>query len=138
MNFAAMAAGFLAGFIGSLGLGGGGVLVLFLTLFLGFAQLRAQGVNLLFFIPIGVFALVWHTRRGLVRWRLALSAAGTGILGAVAGALLALRLGSGVTGKIFGALLLVLGFWELFRPAAKKNPPLAAGRPPVDSAGEKR
>ena len=114
-------AGFLAGFIGSLGLGGGGVLVLFLTLFLGFSQLKAQGINLVFFIPVGFFALIWHVRKKLVSWRLAVPAIVTGLFGAAGGSFLAVLFGSAVTGKIFGAMLLALGLWELFHPGEKRS-----------------
>ncbi len=106
--------GFIAGFIGALGLGGGGVLVMFLTAFLGVAQLKAQGTNLLFFIPIGLFALLLHSRKKLVVWKTALPAIGFGLVGAALGCLLARMLGGDIMRKIFGLMLLVLGLWELF------------------------
>ena len=114
-------AGFLSGFIGALGLGGGGVLVIFLTAFLGLSQLKSQGINLLFFIPVGLFALIWHIKKKLVKWRLALPAIGAGLLGAAGGSYLAMLFGNGVTGKIFGSLLLVLGIHEIFRHAPPKS-----------------
>ena len=49
--FWAALAGTLSGVIGAMGLGGGGVLIIYLTLFLGMEQGIAQGVNLIFFIP---------------------------------------------------------------------------------------
>lgn len=108
--------GFLAGFIGALGLGGGGVLVMFLAAFLGMGQLRAQGVNLLFFIPIGIFALILHTRKKLVEWKTALPAIGFGLAGAAVGCYLARFLGADIIRRIFGGMLLVLGIFELFSP----------------------
>ena len=54
----AAAAGTLSGMIGAMGLGGGGVLIIYLTLFLGMEQGIAQGVNLIFFFPCAVFALI--------------------------------------------------------------------------------
>ncbi|MDR3552196.1 MAG: TSUP family transporter [Clostridia bacterium] len=121
MLFAAMLAGFAAGFISALGLGGGGVLVMFLTIFMGFGQLKAQGINLLFFVPVGFFALIWHFRRALVSLRLAVPAVCGGFAGATVGSVLATWLGSNVTGKIFGAMLAVLGFWELLRPSTAQK-----------------
>lgn len=106
--------GFLAGFIGSLGLGGGGVLVMFLTIFLGVSQLKAQGINLLFFIPVGFFALLLHSRKKLVEWKTALPAVGFGLAGAALGCFLAGFLGAPAIRKIFGSMLLILGVWELF------------------------
>lgn len=108
--------GFLAGFIGALGLGGGGVLVMFLAAFLGMGQLKAQGVNLLFFIPVGIFALILHSRKKLVDWKTALPAIGFGLAGAAAGCYLAGFLGPNIIRKIFGGMLLVLGILELISP----------------------
>ena len=51
-------AAFFSGLAGSLGLGGGGVLVLYLALALGMSQLKAQGINLLFFIPCAVLSSI--------------------------------------------------------------------------------
>ena len=113
--------GFLAGFIGALGLGGGGVLVMFLSVFLGIGQLKAQGANLLFFISIGIFALFFHCKKKLVNWKIALPAIGCGLFGAAIGAYLAGFLGADVMRRIFGVMLLILGIWELFAPSKIKK-----------------
>jgi len=112
--------GFLAGFIGALGLGGGGVLVMFLTVFAGVSQLKAQGTNLLFFIPVGLFALIFHCRKKLVNWGIAVPAIISGLVGAAVGSLLANYLGAYAMREIFGAMLLTLGLFELFAPHRKK------------------
>ena len=44
--------GFLTGIMASMGLGGGFVLVVWLTLFADVQQRTAQGINVLFFLPI--------------------------------------------------------------------------------------
>lgn len=108
--------GFMAGFIGALGLGGGGVLVMFLTVFIGMGQLKAQGTNLLFFIPVGIFALLFHCKKKLVDWKIAVPAILCGLAGAAIGCVLASFLGASVMRKIFGVMLLTLGTWELFAP----------------------
>ena len=51
MNWIDQIAGLFSAVAGALGLGGGGVLVLYLTLGMHMPQLRAQGINLLFFCP---------------------------------------------------------------------------------------
>ena len=53
--FILILSGFLSGIFGSLGVGGGGVLIVFLTLFLDFSRQTAAFINLLFFIPIALF-----------------------------------------------------------------------------------
>lgn len=113
-------AGFFAGFIGGLGMGGGGVLVLFLTLYVGMPQLQAQGINLLFFIPVGLFALILHVRQHLIDFKAALPAILLGLLGAAVGSFLARFFGSVVISKIFAVLLACLGVWEVFAPKKTK------------------
>ena len=45
----AVVASVIAGFVSALGLGGGGILILYLTLFLDMGQKQAGGINLIFF-----------------------------------------------------------------------------------------
>jgi len=49
---------FLSGIMASMGLGGGMVLILYLSAINGLDQLSSQGINLLFFIPIGIFSVI--------------------------------------------------------------------------------
>lgn len=113
-------AGLLAGLIGGLGLGGGGVLVMFLTVFAGVPQLKSQGINLIFFIPVGLAALLLHIKHHLVDFRTALPAILLGLGGSLAGSLLARRMGADAVRHIFGVLLASLGLWEAFAPHRKK------------------
>ena len=116
-------AGFLAGLIGGLGLGGGGVLVMFLTVFAGTPQHEAQGINLLFFIPVGFFALLFHIRQKLIDFKTALPAIGLGLVGAVCGSMLTRFIGGGCVRILFGVMLAALGLWEVAAPhKAKENP----------------
>lgn len=68
------AVAFLSGIFASMGLGGGMVLIVYLTVFAGFSQLAAQGINLVFFIPIAIISLVLHTKNKLVEWKKAVPA----------------------------------------------------------------
>ena len=58
MNIVALLAGLFSGIIGGMGLGGGAVLIIYLTLFTETEQLTAQGINLLFFIPTALLAVI--------------------------------------------------------------------------------
>ena len=53
-----------ASIISAWGVGGGTLLLLVMTLFLGVDQRTAQGINLLFFLPTAASALVCHIRNG--------------------------------------------------------------------------
>lgn len=109
----ASAAGFLAGAAGAMGLGGGSVLLMYLTLGAGMEQLRAQGVNLIFFIPCAIIALLIHGSEGRLRWKILLPAAAFGLAGALVGYWLGGVIGGAWLGKLFGAFLIVLGVREL-------------------------
>ena len=117
----AAAAGVISGIAGSLGLGGGSVLLLYLTVFAGMSQRHAQGINLLFFIPCAVTALISHSRAGLVAWRDALPCAAVGLLGSASGYILAGMLDESVLRRMFAIFLLALGTTELLRPAKKRK-----------------
>lgn len=110
----AAAAGFLAGTAGAMGLGGGSILLLYLTLAAHTEQLTAQGMNLLFFIPCAVLALWLHSRQGRVPWREVLPAAAIGLPFAAAGYAASGFLGGDGMRKLFGLFLLALGVRELF------------------------
>ena len=108
------AIGFVAGAVGgALGIGGGIVLVPALTLAFGVPQTTAQGTSLATIVPSSVAGAVAQDREGHVLRRAAAWMAGVGVLGAVAGALLALALPTGVLARAFGVFLL-LSAWRLW------------------------
>ena len=53
-----------ASVISAWGVGGGTLLLLVMTLFLGVEQREAQGINLLFFLPSALSALLCHRKNG--------------------------------------------------------------------------
>ena len=50
--------GFVSGIIGGLGMGGGTVLILLLSLFSNVEQHIAQGSNVIFFVPMSIAAII--------------------------------------------------------------------------------
>ena len=76
----AFLAGLLSGVISGFGIGGGTLLLLYLTFFAGFSQRAAQGLNLLYFLPTALAAVLLHSKNRLVDWRRALPAAIFGML----------------------------------------------------------
>ena len=52
--------------VSAMGLGGGGVLILYLTLVRDTPQMVAQGVNLLFFLPCAIVAIVLYLKKKFV------------------------------------------------------------------------
>ena len=116
-------AAFLTGIFASMGVGGGMILIVYLTIFAGYSQLEAQGINLVYFLPIAALALIIHTKNHLVEWKIAFTAIICGVLFAIAGAFLAEWLGSEILRKIFGGFIFIIGVKEIFTAyrAAARN-----------------
>ncbi len=113
------AAAFLGAALSALGMGGGGIFLIYLTVFLGLPQLQAQGVNLVFFIPVALVALIIHWKNGLVKWKIVLPCVLVGLPGVWAGVQAATWFSEALLGKLFAVFLAVIGFRELL--PAKKN-----------------
>ena len=107
--------GFLAGFAGGLGVGGGGILLLYLTAFTETNQLSAQGINLVFFLPTAAAALFLHFKNGFVKWKTALLAVVFGIPAVFFGFFIAKSIDEGFLRLGFALLLLFIGLKELLR-----------------------
>lgn len=110
---------FLTGVFASMGLGGGMVLIVYLTVFAGFSQLVAQGINLVFFIPIAIISLVLHTKNKLVEWKKAVPAVLWGTAAVIISAWLANRIEQSLLSKAFGIFLILMGLKELFFKSEK-------------------
>lgn len=121
MNIAALLAGLFSGIIGAMGLGGGAVLVIYLAVFTCTDQLTAQGINLLFFIPIGLLAVIIYACKKKIKWKITVPAALFGLLGSAGGLMLTDMLGGKITAKIFGGLLVLLGISEIFWGSKNKS-----------------
>lgn len=110
---------FLTGIFASMGLGGGMVLIVYLTVFAGFSQLVAQGINLVFFIPIAIISLVLHTKNKLVEWKKAVPAVLWGTAAVIISAWLANKIEQSLLSKAFGIFLIIMGMKELFFKSEK-------------------
>ena len=114
-------AGFLSGVLGAMGMGGGGVLIIYLTLIAGVEQRAAQGINILLFLPCAIVALGVYLKKHLIKWRTALLAAAFGLLGAFLGTYLSGMIDTAILRKIFGGMLAVIGLMEIFRKTDTKK-----------------
>ena len=109
------------GFLAGLGVGGGSLLILWLTLVLGIDHGIARSINLLFFIPSAVIASLFRWKQGTLDLKKVLPGILGGCISAVLFAQLSYRLDLMVIRKIFGGLLLVTGIRELFyKPKSNK------------------
>ena len=105
---------FLAAILGSMGLGGGFILLIYLTAFANVPQFEAQSINLIFFIPVAIIALIIHSKNKLVLWKDALVSILFGIIGVFVGFYLASWAGSEIISWGFAGVVLFTGVKELF------------------------
>ena len=110
----AVAIGLLTGILSGFGIGGGSLLLLYLTLFEGAGQYQAGGINLLYFLPSAAMALPAHWRNGSVVRPVLLPAILAGLVTAGAAAWAATVMDVELLRRCFGGFLMVIGGMELF------------------------
>ena len=115
-----MAVGALIAALSGMGIGSGGLLVLYLTLFRDTAQLRAQGMNLLFFLFAAASSMSVHLSRRRIRFGAVVLMICAGLLGSVLGVRLAVALPEAWVRRLFGIFLILAGLPTLFSPADRK------------------
>jgi len=104
-----------------MGIGGGAILIPALVMFAKCNQHTAQGINLIYFVPTAIIALIIHIRNRMVDVKPAVFLVLTGLIGAFAGAKTALVLESAVLRRIFGIFLLIVGLNEILRKGKQFN-----------------
>lgn len=116
---AALAVGTVLGTLSGLGVGGGSLLILWLTLVLGIDAGAARGIILVFFLPAAVISCLFRLRQGTLAWRIVVPAALGGCAAAAACAWLGQGMDINLLKKLFGGLLLLTGLRELlYKPKA--------------------
>lgn len=105
----------LAGILGSMGLGGGSVLIIYLVNFLGLPQKQAQGINLIFFIPCALLSVISYKRSGMLNLRRTLPVTLFSVLGAIVGFIILKFIPTDLLSKFFGGFLVFFGLFQLFK-----------------------
>ena len=108
----AILAGLAAGVLTGAGIGGGTLLLVYLTNFGGVEQRQAQGINLLYFLLTAPPALYGHLKNGLVDKQLALRAGAAGV--AALTVLLTAGLDTDLLRRAFGVFTVLVGLREVF------------------------
>lgn len=113
--------GGLFGFLSGIGVGGGSLLMLWLTLVLNIPHPIARIINLIFFIPSAVIATFFRWKQGNVDIKQLLPAIICGCVSAAVFSVFSRGLDVALIQKLFGVLLLFAGTRELFyRPRKAK------------------
>ena len=110
----AVLVGGLTGILSGFGVGGGTLLLLYLTAVAGIPQHLAQGINLLYFLPTAATALFSHVHNGYVDKKTAAPAILAGLAGTALAAWVATGLEVELLHRCFGGFLVVGGVRELF------------------------
>ena len=117
----AVFAGVILGYLAGLGVGGGSLLILWLTLAIGMDAVTASTINLMFFITAAGAVSIFRWKKGMLHFKKILPAIIAGSICAALVSLLARHIDSGLIQKLFGGLLLLIGLRELcYRPRKAK------------------
>ena len=108
-------AGLLCGIISGFGIGGGSLLMVWMTAVAALDQRTAQSINLLYFLPTSAGALCFHIKNKMIFWPAVIPAAVCGCLAAGASAWIAAALDVSILRKFFGGFLILVGLSELLK-----------------------
>lgn len=106
--------GTFLGFLSGLGIGGGSLLILWLTLVAGTDPATARIINLLFFLPSAVITCILRMRQGKLRVKPLLPAIIAGCIAAALFSWISAGMNVDLLKKLFGAILITAGIRELF------------------------
>ncbi len=111
--------GIIAGSVSGLGMGGGTILILMLSNFLGLEQHIAQASNLIFFIPTAITATIINFKQKLIDVKFSIFIILGGLLGVIIGSEIALKLNATSLKRYFGMFLLFISICEIYRMIKK-------------------
>lgn len=106
--------GTVLGFLSGLGVGGGSLLILWLTLVLSIPAATARGINLAFFLPGALVSSLFRWKQKKLNLSVVIPGAVSGCIAAVICTWIGLNIDVEVLKKGFGVLLLVTGLRELY------------------------
>ena len=113
--------GLLSGIISGMGIGGGTILIPAYVLFLNIEQHLIQGINLLYFIPTAIVALIIHFRNKLIDFKIAFGIIIFGLIGSAVGGLISVSIPSFTLKKMFGVFLFLMGLYEFLKSRPENN-----------------
>lgn len=113
--------GTISGIVSGLGIGGGTILILCLSLFMGKDQHIAQGANLIFFIPTAIVSIIMNFKNKLIKWKTGLVIIFFGAIGAVIGAKISINLDTTRLKLCFGIFLMCIAVFEIYTMFSRKE-----------------
>ena len=113
--------GVVSGIVGGLGMGGGTVLILFLSLFFNVEQHVAQATNIIFFVPTAISAIAINLKNKNIDLKTAIPICIWGILGAFIGAFISMQMNVVLLRKCFGFFLILIGIYQMYEYIKEKK-----------------
>jgi len=110
----------ILGFLAGIGVGGGSLLIMYLTLIINLPYPQARILNLLFFLPSAIVTSLFRWKQGKLDIKKILPAIVAGSISAALFSWLSRSLDTGLLKKIFGAVLLIAGVREIFYKPRKQ------------------
>ena len=112
--------GTILGVLAGLGTGGGSLLMIWLTLFIGMPQNQARAINLLFFLPAALISCLFRWKQGNLDIKKVLPAIIAGSASAAIFAYFSTNWDTQLLQRLFGGLLLFTGIRELLYQPKKR------------------
>src|SRR5699024_955544 len=106
--------GILSGIISWTGMGGGTILIFLLMYVVGVDQHIAQATNLVFFIPTSIIAIIINLKNKNIALKSAVPVSVFGILGAIIGANISIKIDVYILRKCFGIFLAITAIHEIY------------------------
>lgn len=106
--------GIISGIVSGTGMGGGTILILVLSLFMGVQQHVAQATNIVFFIPTSIVAILVSIKQKMIDFKVGIVIIITGVIGAAIGAKLAQIIDDQNLKKYFGIFLGIIAIYEIY------------------------
>lgn len=106
---------FAAGILSGMGIGGGTILVVGITMFLKESQLFAQGVNILTFIPVAAVAVIIHFKNDNIDFKNIATFLPFGVGGTFLGSMLAFYIDDKYLKYGFSGFILIFGIFTVIK-----------------------
>lgn len=119
--------GIISGIITGLGIGGGTILILLLSVFYKTNQHVAQAINLFFFLPTSISAIMINIKKKNIDYNVAGKIVFFGVIGAIIGATIAQKMSSNNLRKYFAIFIIIIAIHEMidlfkeYRNKIKRN-----------------
>ena len=108
-----LAVGALTGILSGFGVGGGTLLLVYLSAVTGMEQHQAQGINLRYFLPAAALAIPKHWKNEYIERGALLPSITAGLVCAAGAAWLSSGISTEVLRRIFGIFLIFMGIIQL-------------------------